>query len=295
MVEVTTCPACKNTNFTQLAVCKDYTVSHETFKIIQCSKCKLAATSPRPENKELGKYYQSDEYISHSGKSSGGIGTLYRLARKLSLNRKEALVRKYATKKTLLDFGCGTGDYLETSKLKGWNTYGVEPSYKARVKAQEKIGSNVFESFEKLPEIKLSAITAWHVLEHVEDLEITLHKFKSLLDEKGILFIAVPNYQSPEGTKYKDDWAAYDVPRHLWHFSKESMIKLLIQNQFTPIEILPMKLDAFYISLLSEKYKNKNKLSLLGLVRAFISGLTSNLTASRDNNYSSLIYIARVS
>jgi 2-polyprenyl-3-methyl-5-hydroxy-6-metoxy-1,4-benzoquinol methylase len=295
MIKVTACPVCKNTNFTNIASCTDYTVSHETFSIIQCTSCKLAATSPRPETKDLGKYYQSEEYISHSGKSSGGIGILYRIARRFSLNKKEALIRKYLTPSSLLDFGCGTGEFLETSKRKGWNTYGIEPSDKARRKALEKINNNIFKSLDDLPEIKVSAITAWHVLEHVDDLNETLQKFKKLLNEKGLVFIAVPNYQAPEAKKYKDYWAGYDVPRHLWHFSKESMQSLLKQNNFTPIEILPMKLDAYYISLLSEKYKSKNKLTLIGLVQAFVSGITSNLTASRNNNYSSLIYIARVS
>jgi 2-polyprenyl-3-methyl-5-hydroxy-6-metoxy-1,4-benzoquinol methylase len=293
MIEVTACPVCKNKNFTSLANCKDYTVSHETFNIIQCSNCKLAATSPRPENKELGKYYQSDEYISHSGKSSGGIGILYRIARRFSLINKETLVRKYASRKNLLDFGCGTGDFLETSKLKGWNTYGIEPSYDARKKAEKKIGSNVFASLDELQQFKFSAITAWHVLEHVENLDATLKKFKAILDSKGTIFIAVPNYQSPEAIKYKEYWAGYDVPRHLWHFSKESMEKLLLENEFILTEIHPMKLDAYYISLLSEKYKSNNKVTVGGLIRAFISGITSNLSANKNINYSSLIYIAR--
>lgn len=287
------CPVCNNSNYIAIAACRDYTVSHETFSIIQCSNCQLAATSPRPKNEDLDKYYQSDEYISHSGKSSSGIGVIYRIARKISLNKKEALLRKYQPTGSLLDFGCGTGDFLKTAQKNGWQINGVEPSTQARKKAVENTQVKVVESLDELASVKVSAVTAWHVIEHVPNLQETIKKLSSHLQPKGIIVIAVPNYQSPDGNKYKNYWAGYDVPRHLWHFSKQSMTKLLEDNNLKLIEIIPMKLDAYYISLLSEKYKNNNKVSMATLVKAFFSGLTSNLKASKNNNYSSLIYIAQ--
>jgi 2-polyprenyl-3-methyl-5-hydroxy-6-metoxy-1,4-benzoquinol methylase len=293
MIEVRECPVCNNASFTALANCKDFTVSHETFSIVQCSICSLGITSPRPTNEELGLYYQSDEYISHSGKSAGGIGFIYKIARAIALDKKERLLKKFIAPGSLLDFGCGTGEFLKTAQQRGWKINGIEPSANARKKAEELTLNSIYESLEKFPATKVSAITAWHVLEHVPNLKETLKELSSLLLPQGVLILAVPNYQAPDSEKYKDLWAGYDVPRHLWHFSKTSMTKLLTENNFSLVDVIPMKLDAYYISLLSEKYKNGNKVTLQGLIKAFISGLTSNLKASKNNNYSSLIYIAR--
>ena len=292
MIEIRECPVCKNSTLTSITSARDYTVSHETFSIIQCTSCQLAITSPRPENQDLDKYYQSEEYISHTGKSSGGIGIIYRIARVLSLYNKERLLNKYTSKNSLIDFGCGTGDFLNTAKKKGWIIYGVEPSSIARKKAEVITDTKIVESLDSLPPIKVTAITAWHVLEHVPDIQQTIKKLCSHLSSKGILVIAVPNYQSPDSVYYDNLWAGYDVPRHLWHFSKKSISQLLIENNLKLIDIKPMKLDAFYISLLSEKYRNKNKVTVITLIKAFLAGLRSNLKASTSTNYSSLIYIA---
>lgn len=293
MTELTQCPVCSNSTFTVHANCKDYTVSHETFRIIQCNHCKLAGTSPRPTDDKLGAYYQSDEYISHSGNSSGGIGIIYKIARAYALKNKERLIRKYQQVESVLDFGCGTGDFLKTCKEKGWKISGVEPSEIARKKAEENTGIKIANSLQGVSTVKVSTITAWHVLEHVPDLHDTVKKLSSYLTINGHMIIAVPNYQSPDGQKYKDHWAGYDVPRHLWHFSQQSMTTLLEKNEFKVIDIVPMKLDAYYISLLSEKYLNNNHVNLLTLAKAFLSGLTSNIKASNNKNFSSLIYIAR--
>jgi 2-polyprenyl-3-methyl-5-hydroxy-6-metoxy-1,4-benzoquinol methylase len=296
MIEVKECPACTSSSFTNIATCIDFTVSHETFSIRQCNNCKLAATTPRPEDSSLHRYYDSPEYISHSGKSSGGIGLIYKLARWYALRKKEKLVQKFTgTVSTLLDFGCGTGEFLQFAKTKGWQIHGIEPAEAARKKAIQLTKAKIFTSLQQAGDLRINAITAWHVLEHVSDPVDTLTKFNELLKEDGTIFIAVPNYLSPDSKKYKNFWAGYDVPRHTWHFSKDSIVKLLAATNFRLLSIVPMKLDAYYISLLSEKYRNNNKITLSVLVNAFISGLTSNLKASKTTNHSSLIYIARKS
>ncbi len=295
MIDIVECPICKSRDLQKFTACNDYTVSHETFQISLCSDCALGITTPRPDINKLGEYYQSEEYISHSGKSSGGLGFLYKIARSFSLNwKKEQILRhKKGKGEKILDFGCGTGEFLSTMNKAGWEVTGVEPSDSARLKAEILIARKVHSSLEGALSEKFDVITAWHVLEHVPDLTQTIFQLKSLLKKDGIIFIAVPNYQSPDADFYKEHWAGFDVPRHLWHFSKKTMNTLLELSELKLIETTPMKLDAYYVSMLSEKYKNNNVLNLISLLRGFLSGLKSNLKAKKETNHSSLIYISK--
>ena len=293
MVDIVECPVCKNTDLQKFYHCEDYTVSHETFHVKQCAQCSLAITTPRPETEHLAKYYQSDEYISHSGKSSGGVGFVYKLARSFSLTWKRARITNFRTSGSILDFGCGTGEFLNTMRLSNWNITGIEPSPEARLKAEILNSIKIYASLDELTDQKFDIITAWHVIEHVPDLLQTIQKLKSHLNKGGIIFIAVPNYQSPDAQQYREQWAGFDVPRHLWHFSKTSMNSLLMSVGLKLVDTIPMKLDAYYVSMLSEKYKNKNKMDLSCLIKGFISGLRSNFLARKKINYSSLIYLAK--
>jgi 2-polyprenyl-3-methyl-5-hydroxy-6-metoxy-1,4-benzoquinol methylase len=292
MITILECPICKNQDLHLLSSCQDFTVSHETFDVRLCKNCNLGITTPRPDNEKLGNYYQSEQYVSHSGKTSGGIGTIYKIARNFTLNWKKAILEKQKKTGTLLDFGCGTGEFLNTMKLAGWTVSGVEPTALARTKSEQLTGQKIESELNTTA--KFDVVTAWHVIEHVPDFLETISKLKFLLKKGGIIFIAVPNFESPDAIKYKQNWAAFDVPRHLWHFSKSSMKKALHLNGLTIIGTVPMKLDAYYVSLLSEKYKNNNKLSIFTMFHALIAGITSNLKAGSKINHSSLIYIAKV-
>jgi 2-polyprenyl-3-methyl-5-hydroxy-6-metoxy-1,4-benzoquinol methylase len=253
----------------------------------------LGITSPRPNTENLGRYYQSEEYISHSGKSSGLMGPLYTTARKFALSWKTRIVKSQSKKGTALDFGCGTGEFLQTLKSKGWKVAGIEPSDLARAKAESLTNQKLYSSLSEISTNQFDAITAWHVVEHVPELSSVIEELKRLLKKDGTIFIAVPNYESPDAEKYKDLWAGYDVPRHLWHFSRKSMKQLLEAHGLNMIKIVPMKLDAYYVSMLSENYKNGGKRSLSSLIKGFIAGFKSNVAAG-SNNYSSLIYIAKL-
>lgn len=291
MITVTECPICKNKNLQHHTRCKDFTVSHETFEVQKCHNCNFGITTPRPENEELGNYYQSEDYVSHSGKTSGGIGTIYKLARNFTLTWKKEIIQARKKTGSILDFGCGTGEFLNTMKSHGWKICGVEPTEIARQKAQKITGQTIHSTLNF--DERFDVITAWHVIEHVPDIETTISKLTSLLKKDGILFIAVPNFDSPDSKRYNEYWAAYDVPRHLWHFSKQSMNNLFKNHGLKTLDIKPMKLDAYYVSLLSEKYKNQNKLSFISIIKSTIAGFVSNLKASTTKNHSSLIYIAR--
>jgi 2-polyprenyl-3-methyl-5-hydroxy-6-metoxy-1,4-benzoquinol methylase len=249
-------------------------------------------TTPRPELKDLGKYYESENYISHSKKANSIVDKLYMVSRVYALNWKWSLVRATQTTDNfkLLDYGCGAGSFLEKSQSKGASINGVEPSKNARAIAEEITGSTITSNLENLNQ-KFDAITLWHVLEHVPDLIETVNKLKACLEENGTMFIAVPNHISNDAIKYKEYWAAYDVPRHLWHFNPTSMTRLLANANLKIENIVPMKLDALYVGMLSEKYKN-GKQTISTFAKGILNGLISNVKAN-SNEYSSLIYVIK--
>lgn len=293
MIDIKACPVCKNESLIPFRVCKDYTVSHETFHVLQCPTCKLGITSPRPENENLGKYYESDEYISHSGKSSGGIGFIYKTARTFSLRWKSKIVSQKKQKGSALDFGCGTGEFLNTLKQQGWKVEGIEPSEIGRTKSSELTGQPIHSKLSQISTSQFDIITAWHVIEHIPNLEEIISQLAKQLKKDGTIFIAVPNYESADAQHYQEHWAGFDVPRHLWHFSKNSMQKLLTSHGLTLTQVIPMKLDAYYVSMLSEKYRSGKNAPLKNLLKGFFSGLRSNTSASKTTNHSSLIYVAK--
>jgi 2-polyprenyl-3-methyl-5-hydroxy-6-metoxy-1,4-benzoquinol methylase len=290
MINISNCPVCASTEFTPTLNCKDYTVSGENFQILVCNTCEFKFTSPRPEDSLLGNYYKSDDYISHSNTRKGFISRLYHLVRNYTLKGKLNLVSKYVSRGTILDYGCGTGMFLGVCQLAGWTAYGCEPDSGAAHIAKS-IGVTVFSDKadikERLVGTQFDAITLWHVLEHVTDLNETLSFFRERLSADGVLMIALPNHRSFDADYYGEFWAAYDVPRHLYHFHKDTIQTLLSRFGFYLVETLPMKFDSFYVSMLSEKYKK----GAINYLRAFVLGLKSNFVAKRTGGYSSLIYV----
>ncbi len=291
---IKTCPVCGNESFTLFITTHDFTITKEEFHLQKCTRCNLIATSPRPGPDAIGKYYASDNYISHTGKSKTIFDKVYLSARNLTLRWKHQLISQYYPEpKKILDYGCGTGEFLNYLQNKKWLVSGVEPNDKARQKANTLTGDKVTPELESYENRSFDVITLWHVLEHIHDLTNTIQKLKSRLTKNGLLIIAVPNPKSHDCQHYKNYWAGFDAPRHLWHFTKDTMDLLLQNNGFKIMEIKPMKLDSYYVSLLSEKYKNPNQLKLITGFLAFREGLASNISAKKTTEYSSLIYITK--
>lgn len=274
--------------------CKDYSVSNKHFDLLYNSDLEMLETFPQPIGKELAEYYESEDYISHTDSKKSFIDKVYQFVKSYALKNKLKLINSFKTEsKKLLDVGCGTGDFLATCKNAGWNVIGVEPNNGARELANLKLNQNettiINSEISDLSEDQFDVITLWHVLEHVPNLETYILKLKSLLKPNGVLVVAVPNFKSYDAQYYNQFWAAFDVPRHLWHFSQNSIQQLFSKQEMKVVKVLPMLFDSFYVSLLSEKYKTSKS----NLLKAFYIGFKSNLKALGTNEYSSLIYIIK--
>lgn len=268
---------------------KDHSVSRETFQLLLDEELQLLKTHPQPALANLGRYYESDDYISHTDGRRSLFEKLYHTVKQKALSDKIKLVQKFQpTKGDILDIGAGTGDFLVVAKQNGWNITGLEPSPKAKDIAKGK-GVVFAEDLASISSHSKDVITMWHVLEHVPDVQAQIAELKRILKPKGTLIVAVPNYKSHDAQYYKEFWAAYDVPRHLWHFSKTSIQKLFAAQQMDLVQTLPMKFDSFYVSLLSEKYKTGK----MNFVAGFWRGLLSNLKGSQNGEFSSHIYVLK--
>jgi 2-polyprenyl-3-methyl-5-hydroxy-6-metoxy-1,4-benzoquinol methylase len=268
---------------------KDFSVTGEEFQLAYDSGLELLKTTPQPTAEEIGRYYESDDYISHTDGKRGLFEKVYQVVKARALKNKLKIVSSYVKPSgTLLDFGCGTGDFLVEAKKSGWATIGFEPNASARSRAESK-GLSLIDDISNIPENSVDVITLWHVLEHVHDVDYHLNLFSRLLKPDGILVIAVPNFRSYDAEVYGAFWAAYDVPRHLWHFSRNAISKLAALADMRVINEHPMMFDSYYVSLLSERYKTGK----MNPIRAFWNGFRSNQKASKTGEYSSVIYILK--
>lgn len=267
---------------------KDYSVSKEIFELHHNPEYDLLMTFPKPSLEKLPSYYESEDYISHTDGKRSLFERVYHFIKRIALKNKLKLINTQSAKGKLLDIGSGTGDFLVVAKNEGWDITGIEPSAKAKGIAINK-GVNFADSLSVLESHSFDIITMWHVLEHVPNLEDYLSELKRLIKPTGTIIIAVPNFKSFDANFYGRHWAAYDVPRHIWHFSKTAIEKLFAEKGIQLTAVLPMKFDSFYVSLLSEKYKTGR----MNFIRAFFVGLKSNLNGKKTNEYSSHIYILK--
>ena len=271
---------------------KDHSVSSEEFQLLVNNEFGYLETSPHPSSEKLSDYYKSEDYISHTDTKRNLFEKVYHVIRNISLKRKLKLINSFqADEKKLLDVGCGTGDFLQIAQQNNWTVSGVEPNDDARQIANSKTNNSVYniEQLLEFPKHSFDVISLWHVLEHLPNLEEHISILKTLLKENGTLIIAVPNYKSHDAKYYKKFWAAFDVPRHLWHFNQESISKLFSKENMKVVKTHPMKFDSYYVSLLSEKYKS----GWMNIFNAFRIGFVSNTKAKRSGEYSSLIYIIK--
>ncbi|MDR1681690.1 MAG: class I SAM-dependent methyltransferase [Prevotellaceae bacterium] len=249
-------------------------------------------TVPQPAPAQIGKYYQTPDYVSHSETKQGIVNKLYHLVQKKNTKNKINLVKRFLPKDgTLLDVGCGAGYFLSVCQEYGWEIDGVEVDEGARSKAEARIEQSVHPSLDAVEACgqKFDVITLWHVFEHLHDVHASFAQLKRLLKPSGWLILALPNPLSADAACYKEYWAAYDVPRHLSHFSPQSAGLLASKHAMSVEACVPMKFDAYYVSILSEEWKGRGKVA--ALLRGLWRGYRSNHAARKTTNYSSVIYV----
>ena len=290
MILLEKCPVCSEDKLVKKIDCIDYSTSKEKFTIVSCETCDFTFTNPRPKDEYLGKYYKSDMYISHTNNTKGLFNWMYQTVRKYAIGSKINLLKKTSKKKDHLDIGCGTGEFLNACKKSGYNTKGIEPSEIARKQAIKNFNLSVSENtnLNQFQKEQFDSISMWHVLEHVPNLNQTIAEFNRILSENGKVIIAVPNHKSWDTKHYKEFWAAWDVPIHLWHFSRETIEQLFSKYNFKLIETKPMLFDSFYVALLSEEFKTGKKKFISGFIIGFISNIIGMLT---KKGCSSTIYV----
>jgi len=290
MILLDNCPVCSGSNLLKKLDCIDHSTTKEKFTIVSCETCEFTFTNPRPKDNSLGRYYKSDMYISHTNNTKGLFNWMYHTVRKYAIGTKLNLLKRTSKNKNHLDIGCGTGEFLNACKNAGYNTKGIEPSELARKQAIKNFNLSVSENtnLDQFKENQFNSISMWHVLEHVPSINKTIEEFNRILSEKGKVIIAVPNHKSWDANYYKEFWAGWDVPIHLWHFSKLSIEKIFNNYNFKLLEKKPMLFDSFYVSILSEEFKTGNKKFINGLMIGLISNIIGIFT---KRGCSSIIYV----
>jgi len=290
MILLDKCPVCLNKNLVNKLSCTDHTTSKEKFTIVSCETCDFTFTNPRPKDESLGEYYKSEMYISHTNSDKGLFNWMYQTVRRYAIRTKLTLLKSVINSGYHLDIGCGTGEFLNACQQTGFKAEGVEPSKLAREQAINNYNLSVSENtnLEQFKDDTFDSISMWHVLEHVPNLIKTITEFKRILNKNGKAIIAVPNHKSWDSSYYSEFWAAWDVPIHLWHFSKETIKLLFNKNGFKLIKTKPMLFDSFYVSLLSEEFKTGKKKFISGFFIGIISNIIGLFT---KRGCSSTIYV----
>jgi 2-polyprenyl-3-methyl-5-hydroxy-6-metoxy-1,4-benzoquinol methylase len=270
-------------------------LSKEEFDLFKCKECGFVFTFKYPDEQDISKYYESADYISHDDSAKGFLNLIYLQVRSLMLKKKRRIIEKATglKKGKILDIGCGTGYFAATMKKGCWDVTGIEPNVKARDFATRHFAIEVIspEDISELPAGIFDCITLWHVMEHFHDPFSYAAEIKRLLRPGGVCFCALPNCSSFDANHYGEYWAAYDVPRHLWHFTPETFRLFAEKMGFHILATRPLPLDVFYISILSEKNKGSKFYFLKGTIKGTLFAFRSLFNKARS---SSLIYFLRL-
>ena len=289
---LTYCPICNNIEFSNFLKTKDYFYSKKEFTIQECLSCGFRFTNPRPQEFEINSYYDSENYLSHSSQKRGVIPYFYNLIKNISIKKKFNLINNLSSGNSILDIGSGSGEFLNYFNKKHWQTLGIEPNEYARNYAKSTYSLDIQDETH-LPNIKdnsFDIISMWHVLEHIPYLNERIIQVKRILKDNGIIIIAIPISNSFDAKYYNKFWAAFDLPRHFYHFTQSSFTKLMVKHHLSIEKIIPLIFDSFYISMVSEKYKTGNS----KILNSCLIGLRSNLSAYFGNkDYSSLIFVIK--
>jgi 2-polyprenyl-3-methyl-5-hydroxy-6-metoxy-1,4-benzoquinol methylase len=294
MVHNDKCPLCNSEDIGEWLNVPDHFLTGEQFALTQCSSCGFLFTQDHPDSDEIDRYYESADYISHNDSAGGFFASVYMIAREFMLRRKRKMVCRATGLKNgnILDIGSGTGHFLSVMRARGWQVKGLEINDKARAFSIAEFGLEVLSpaSIGSLPSASFDAITLWHVLEHLQNPFSYASEIVRFLNPGGVCLVALPNSSSFDARHYNEFWAAYDVPRHLWHFTPETFKLFAEKSGFEIISVRSLPLDVIYISLLSEKYRR----SALHFIRGLVKGVWfMALSLFLKNRNSALVYILK--
>lgn len=268
---------------------KDHFLSQEVFEIKNTEWPGVKKTSPIPLY--LDKYYESKNYISHYQERKTLKNRLYKFFQLFNLKYKKNILKNLVPKGSkVLDYGAGAGEFANLLQH-DFETLAFEPNNNAAFFLIKKlITGKVIQNLDEIENKSLSAITLWHVLEHIPDPKNILKVFWDKLEDGGYLVLALPNPNSLDAKIYQEYWAAWDVPRHLYHYN-ENGIKEITKDYFLLKATKPLILDAYYISWISEKYQKKNP--IMAFIKGVWNGYKSNKKAKKTGEYSSKIYVLK--
>ena len=258
---------------------RDFIVSNEFFKLYKDSETGIVWTQVGKNHNHLS-YYQSENYIPHSDKK-GLLGFLYRFSQRLMFVYKRIILMKpLKQSKSVLDYGAGDGKFAKYLEKSGKKIFTYDPL---------KVNSSNNINLTQDTDFQADMLMMWHVLEHIPDLKKVFPKILERVNKKGFLVIAVPNRDCFDAKYYKNHWAAWDVPRHLYHFNHKSLLNFMSSYGLSFVFKRPLTLDSYYVSYLSEKYKK----APFPLFSGFIIGFLSNCLALFTSNFSSSVYVFR--
>jgi SAM-dependent methyltransferase len=266
----------------------------EVFPLVQCSQCGFVYLSPRPSQESIGSHYEDEGYHPHQAEAAGVVDRIYRISRDWNLRYKRWMVESHHRKGALLDFGCGTGEFLAEMRANGWQVTGVEPAAQARAVA-EGLGVRASADLEGC-DGPYDVITLWHVLEHVHEAAGQFRRLCELLTPGGILVMALPNIGSVDSRAYGANWVALDAPRHLFHFRPQDVRRFAVARGLTPAGGGVLPLDTPYNVLLSEQLAGQvvRGTRLFGLFRAIRVALAASIRGAIDRSRSSSpVYVFR--
>ena len=275
----------RGTNSCNSIETKDYLVTHESFFVEEKEKG-ISFTHPVIADEEIDKYYNTTAYLSHSSNKTL-ISFFFDLFSNIMVKKKTSFMLGLGGVSAYLDYGCGIGKLISSMNKKGVASYGYDTSSLAISVCNNK-SLNASSNLDDLPN-KYDLISFWHSLEHVSDYTKVLKKTKKMLSKNGTMVVALPNYDSFDAKFYSKFWAAYDTPRHRVHFTKKGFIKAASQLGFEVVKTKPLFLDSFYISMMSEKYKQ----SLFYFLKGLFIGALSNLFFFFTKQASSHTYVLK--
>lgn len=242
-VETIPCNLCGSTEAEVAITAQDFLLERPDAQVqfVKCDRCGLFYQNPRPTPEEMMSHYPSNYEPFDLHPDDERSSRLERIAVNYGLSKRRGLILRYRKSGRILDVGCATGLFLHVMNMDAnWDAHGVEPNNYAATIAQERYGLNVHHGTleqAQYPARSFDVVTLWDVLEHVHDPAATLDEIHRILKSDGLLILRVPNGISRDAGLFKETWAGWDPPRHLYVFTPDTLTKLLAKQGYAILDL----------------------------------------------------------